>query len=298
VVPITSTVNSLNNNRSRTGQTFSLDDDYLAFLTYYHVYSNILVTMDEYSEGSAEISWTIEGTTDGGHDWSFERSNLYTSRYSIADEAPYELLSDIYALQNNDFEEVHFTSVEFDATVREEMRQYRLRGVKVAVNEDDLRHSKRLKVKPGDVITIQEVLHPLTDDGEKNPDRSQDQTITQTIEVPEDMKRDGTLEVTGGASDYQSRICLYRPRRCDTEDEGVPSTFDEFIEALEQRAHNNDVISRITRGSRKILTEQITTTDRVVEGRRSIDINVRGDRDRRHGRKGRSKGRGFGEPID
>jgi SpoIVB peptidase S55 len=295
VVPITSTVHALNNGRSRTGTTYSLDDDYLAFLAYYHVYSNVLVTMDEYSQGSAEISWTIEGTTDDGTPWSFERSNLYTSRYSIADEAPYELLSDIYALQGNDFEEIHFTSVDFEATVREEMREFKLRGVKTAVNDDELGRSKRLKVSPGDVITIQETLHPLTDDGEKNPDTSQDQVVTQTLTVPEEMKRDGTLGVTGGSSDYQSRICLYRPRRCDSDDEGAIDSFAKFIEALEGRAHNNDVISRLYTGRRttKVMDEEITTTDRVVRGHRTIDINLRGTGGgRRHGTRG-GKGHGL-----
>lgn len=298
IVPIISTVQSLNNNKSRTGETYSLDDDYLAFLAYYHVYSNILVTMDEYSQGSAEISWTITGTTDDGTEWSFERSNLYTSRYSIADEAPYELLSDIYALQYNDFEEIHFTGIDFDATVREEMREFRLRGVKTAVNDDKLGRSKRLRVEPGDVITIQETLHPLTDDGEKNPDTSQDQVVTQTITVPDDFKRRGSLQVTGGSSDYQSRICLYRPRRCNPEGEDAITTFEEYLEALADRPHNNDVISRLYSGRRKVVAEDIDTTDRVVRGRRTIDISLRGSGGRHGRRGGRGKSISGGPPID
>jgi hypothetical protein len=300
IVPITSTVHSTGNNKTRTGETFSLDDDYLGFLAYYHVYSNILVTMDEYSQGSAEISWRITGTTDEGTSWSFERSNLYTSRYSIADEVPYELLSDIYALEYNDFEEVHFTGIEFDATVQEEMREYRLRRVKTAVNDDELGRSKRLRVEPGDTITIEETLHPLTDDGEKNPDTSQDQVVTQTIEVTDEMKRNGTLQVTGGSSDYQSRICLYRPRRCDPDDEDAITTFEEFIAALEARAHNNDVISRLYSGRRKVVSEQITVADRVVRGRRTIEVRVAGGgrRGGPHGGKERGHHGTGGTPID
>jgi hypothetical protein len=293
IVPITSTVTSLNNNRSRTGETYSLDDDYLAFLAYYHVYSNILVTMDEYSEGSAEISWTISGTKDDGTPWSLERSNLYTSRYSIADSAPYELLDDIYALYYNDFEEIHFTSIEFDATVREEMRQYRLRRVRTALNGEELGRHKRLKVRPGDVITIEQTLHPLTDDGEKNPDTSQDQILTQEIEIPETMKKDGHLSVTGGESDYEGRICLYRPRRCSRDGEDAIDTFDEYLAALEDRPHNNDVITRLYSGRRgKIESETVETVDRVVGGRRTIDIDLRGRGGRHRG--GRDKGTSSG----
>jgi len=295
IVPITSTVNSLNNNRSRDGETFSLDDDYLAFLAYYHVYSNILVTMDEYSEGSAEISWTISGTKDDGTPWSLERSNLYTSRYSIADSAPYELLDDIYALYYNDFEEIHFTGIEFDATVREEMRQYRLRKVRTALNDDELGRHKRLKVRPGDVITVEQTLHPLTDDGEKNPDTSQDQIITQQVEIPETMKKDGHLSVTGGESDYEGRICLYRPRRCSRDGEDAIDTFDEYLAALADRPHNNDVITRLYSGRRgnHIESEIVETVDRVVGGRKTIDIDLRGNRDRR---RHRGKERGVTSP--
>jgi hypothetical protein len=251
--------------------------------------------MDEYSEGSAEISWTINGTKDDGTPWSLERSNLYTSRYSIADGAPYELLNDIYALYYNDFEEIHFTSIEFDATVREEMKQYRVRRVRTALNGEELGRHKRLKVRPGDVITVEQTLHPLTDDGEKNPDISQDQIITQEIEVPEDMKRDGSLQVVGGESDYEGRICLYRPRRCNTSDEDAVDTFDEYLAALQERPHNNDVISRIYSGRRKVVSETIATVDRVVAGRRSIDLDLRGRRGRNHGkRRGASTGGSHG----
>jgi hypothetical protein len=297
IVPITSTVNSLNNNKSRTGETYSLDDDYLAFLAYYHVYSNILVTMDEYSEGSAEISWTINGTKDDGTPWSLERSNLYTSRYSIADEVPYELLSDIYALYYNDFEEIHFTSIDFDATVREEMRQYRLRKVLTGLNGEELKRGKRLKVRPGDVITIEQTLHPLTDNGEKNPDTTQDQILTQEVIVPDDMKRDGFLTVTGGESDYEGRICLYRPRRCNPGGEDTIDTFDEYLAALADRPHNNDVITRLY-SRRKIVAEAIQTVDRVVAGRRTIEIDLRGVGGRHGGRKRRGSTGGGHVGID
>ena len=93
-IPVTATIDSLSNGKSRTGETAVVDDDYLGFLAYYHVFLNILVTMDEYSGGSAAVDWTIHGTRADGSEWSFERSNVFTSRYSIADQAPYELAND------------------------------------------------------------------------------------------------------------------------------------------------------------------------------------------------------------
>lgn len=277
LIPITSTIESVDNGKSRTGETDAVDSDYTSFLAYYHVFLNILVTMDEYSGGSADVTWTIHGKRADGSDWSLERSNLYTSRYSIADEAPYELLSDMYALYYNDFEEIEFTGIDFDATTQEDILQYKLRGVTAAVNDGEATRARKLRVKPGDVITLTETLHPLTAEGEKNDDTSQDQTITQTIQVPLDAKRrnDATLQVTGGQSDYTSRICLYRPKRCDPNGDGKIDSFDEYLAALSGLPHNNDVLSHIYMGNRgKIVATTTDTVDRAVSGRRYFVLRL------------------------
>lgn len=281
LIPITSTITSEDNGKSRDGETDVVESDYVSFLAYYHVFLNILVAMDEYSEGSADVTWTINGTHADGSPWSFQRDNLYTSRYSIADEAPYELLSDLYALYYNDFEKVEFTSIDFDATVREDVRQYRLRGVEVGVNDGELHHTKELRVRPGDVLTIQETLHALTSEGEKNDDTSQDQVITQALQIPDDAKNSGTLTVTGGNSDYTSRICLYRPRRCNPDSEESLDSFDEYLAALAALPHNNDVLSRIFIGRKgKIAGTDVDTVDRAVSGRKFIELRLRGSRDK------------------
>ena len=279
LVPITSTVTAENNGRSRTGETDVVDSDYVPFLAYYHAFENILVTMDEYSEGTADVTWTINGTREDGSTWTFNRTNAYTSRYAIAYEAPYELLSDLYALYYNGFEEVEFSSVDFDATVKEEIEQYRLRGVKASINDGDTEHGRRLRVRPGDVITLSETLRPLTPEGEKNDDPSQDQTITQTVVIPENAKRDGTLQVTGGQSDYTSRICLYRPRRCNPGGEDSIESFDDYLAALLGLPHNNDVVTHLYMGRRgRIVATTVTTVDRVVSGRKYFLLRLRGGR--------------------
>ena len=276
-IPITSTITSVGNNKSQDGETDVVDSDYVAFLAYYHVYLNILVTMDEYSEGSADVTWTIHGTRADGSAWSFERSNLYTSRYSIADQAPYELLSDLYALYYNDFEEVEFTGIDIDATVREDIDEYRLRRVRASINDGEERKGRKLRVHPGDVITLTETLHPLTLEGEKNEDTSQDLQMTQAVQVPENAKNRGTLQVTGGNSDYQAYICLYRPRRCDPNGDGSIDSFDEYLEALSAIPHNNDVISRIYLGRRgRIFATDSDTVDRVVSGRKYFELRFGG----------------------
>jgi hypothetical protein len=235
--------------------------------------------MDEYSEGSADVSWTIHGTRADGSEWSFERSNLYTSRYSIADQAPYELLNDLYALYYNDFEEVEFTGIDLHATVRETIDQYRLRGVTAAINDGEPRRTRKLRVKPGDVITLSETLHPLTAEGEKTDDTSQDLTMTQALEIPESGRREATLQVTGGDSDYQGSICIYRPRRCDPGGDGSIDTFDEYLAALAGLPHNNDVIARVFVGRRgKVGAETTDTVDRVVSGRKYFLLRFGGGR--------------------
>jgi hypothetical protein len=293
-IPITTTIDSIENGQHQEGETDVVDSDYVAFLAYYHVYLNILVAMDEYSEGSADVTWTIHGTRADGSSWSFERSNLYTSRYSIADQAPYELLNDLYALYYNDFEEVEFTGIDLHATVGEDIKQYRLRRVTAAINDGEAhKPGKRLRVEPGDVITLSETLRPLTAEGDKTDDSSQDVTIMQALQIPENAKRQASLQVTGGDSDYQGSICFYRPQRCDPDGDGAIDSFDEYLAVLAALPHNNDVIARVSVGRRgKVGATTTDTVDRVVSGRKYFELDFGG----RHNGKGETT-TGSGGPI-
>ncbi|HEV3473210.1 MAG TPA: SpoIVB peptidase S55 domain-containing protein, partial [Actinomycetota bacterium] len=81
-IPINSTVNAVNTGRTRDGQSAAVISEIVPFLSWAHVFDNIVFTMDQFSGGSSTVSWTINGTTDDGSTWDLSRSNMYTSRSS------------------------------------------------------------------------------------------------------------------------------------------------------------------------------------------------------------------------
>src|SRR5687767_1968655 len=56
-IPITSSIHAENTQRSRDGRTEVMLSELMPFLAYFHLSSNLLMTMDEYSAGSADLRW-------------------------------------------------------------------------------------------------------------------------------------------------------------------------------------------------------------------------------------------------
>ncbi|MDQ2683868.1 MAG: hypothetical protein M3Y37_10115, partial [Chloroflexota bacterium] len=125
-IPVNSTVNATDTGRTREGTTQVNEDEDLPFLAAFHLVSNLDRVLDRFGEGTAEVTWTATGETASGQSWTVTRANRFASQFDISFESIFELLSMLSAIQQNEFEEVHFTGVTIDAVAGGEYRAYRL----------------------------------------------------------------------------------------------------------------------------------------------------------------------------
>jgi hypothetical protein len=83
-IPVTSDMIALNTGRSRSGRTDVTTSEFAAFLAPFHVYLNVIATMDQFGEGSSEFEWTVTGTREDGSTWQLSRSNMASDNFDIA----------------------------------------------------------------------------------------------------------------------------------------------------------------------------------------------------------------------
>jgi hypothetical protein len=256
--PVRSTVTSLDSNRTNAATTNIVWDEEVIHLALDHLYYAILVTQDEFSQGSSKMSWTIRGRTESGKSWRLDRSNLYTSRWGI----PYETVDEfhwlMHRIEDNKFEPVEFSSIDATIDVQEAIRQYAIKDVRVSVAGGRFREAKRVKVRPGQLLRLRVTLGVF--DGTATVVRH------LTARVPRGARRDGYLEVAGG------RACTYRcPGRAKVE------SFGQLLAAEERQPHNNELFAYLTigRGGSRVAADK-ATLDMVVTRGKVIELNVTG----------------------
>lgn len=264
-IPINSSVTALNNGRSRDGSSSAVITEIVPFLSWAHLYENILFTMDQFSGGSSTVSWTITGTAADGTTWDLSRSNMYTSRWAIASPSTSELAGQLFTLFRNKFTEIEFTGIDVDATVADEEEKYQLVGAAVSKDGVNFKDTARIRARPGQVIYVRATLKPFDEDTTFDVDLQ--------VQIPEDVRSDGVIEL-GTMGGGHNEVCLYRPRRC-VDSVGKMETLEQLIAALETLPRNNELLARLRMGRRaRIKAEDREALDRVVRGTQRIYVSL------------------------
>ncbi|MGH2754945.1 MAG: SpoIVB peptidase S55 domain-containing protein [Actinomycetota bacterium] len=266
-IPITSTITELDGG-TRDGATQVLDSEYVPYLAFSHLLSNIDFTRDEIGEGSATGTWTITGTTEDGTPWTLTRSNVFANEYDINYFAISEVEQELYTLFYNRFEEVEFTSLDFDATFEDELEQYTMTEVLVSVNGGEYKEAKRrLKVTPGSLLDYQITLTPY--------DGGEDRIVDLQLQVPNRTRRSPYVDIRGGMDNYYSYdyYCFSEFGDCG-ETGGKVDSVEELVQALQEKPKNNELIASLRVG-RRILSQDSETFDQVVSGRKFTYLQVK-----------------------
>jgi hypothetical protein len=267
LIPITSTVFSTGNDRTRDGATQVVLSDFVPSLTFTHMFTNIDVTFDKIGEGSSALSWTFTGVTESGRSWSLERSNMYISEFDISFGSLFEMADELYMLENNGFEPIEFTGVDVDATVHEELMQYTIKDFKVGVNGGRMRETRRLFVRPGDVLRVAVDLESLQDEG------AGDTTAQLQVRVPR-MRGQASLLLRGG-NRYGGSFFCYLAQNCTDELGNKIESLDDLIAAFENSAVNNAVRAQVVSGRRgKVKASDSEVLDQVVAGRKRVRLFI------------------------
>lgn len=274
-IPISSDIETEDGLSQRNGQTDVVDPDFTPFAAFIHMLANMDVVRDEIGAGASQVGWTIDGTREDGSPWSLSRSNLYSSDFDIAYESLFELERQISQLLFNEFEEVKVTGIDVESTVGTEPRELQISQVLVSKDGEEYRERSSIKAFPGQTLSIRVVLTP--NDG--GPDINDDFEVL----VPAGTRRDHFLRISGGPTRGGSfgdfdQVC-FEGSLCRHKSVKKVSSFDDLLAKLEGTPHNNDLVS-VLKGIRgKTKSQQIQTLDRVVRGRFSLYIRVRGSED-------------------
>jgi hypothetical protein len=254
--PIDSTTVAENTGRTQQGHTDVVLSDEVPFLAPYHEYLQVIGTMDQYSEGSGEVSWTVTGTKSDGTPWELHRSNKVSSEYDIPYETVHEMDHMMWRLVSQNFEEIDFTGVEFEqVTVRDEVRQYAVSKVLVSVNGKPYEKARRIRVRPGARLALRVRLNPYDES-------LSTRTVELRVRVPRDARRDGVLRVFGGPGHHTGIV-------------GKASSFENLLDKMNRDPVNNSLGASLRIGRRARDTDRLRL-DTVVVGGRSIQVRIKG----------------------
>jgi hypothetical protein len=256
-MPVHSTVTSLDSGRTNESTTNVVWDEDVTHIALEHLFFAILVTHDENSEGSSTMSWSIDGVTESGARWRLDRTNMYTSRYSIPYYTIDEFHWQMHRIDENRFEPVTFTGIDADIQVQGTIKQYAIKDVRVSVGGGRYRKVKGIKVRPGQRVSLRVTLGVF--------EGTATQVRNLTVRVPRGARRDGTIVVTGG------RPCTYRcPGR------GKVESFAQLIAVEERQPRNNELFAYLTIGSGRggVTAKDKATMDMVVTRQRTIELHL------------------------
>jgi hypothetical protein len=263
--PVTSTVTDLDTGRTRSGQSEVFLPEFLPFLAFEHLFSNVDVTIDRIGPGNAEMAYTIRGTRDGGATWELARSSHYASAFDISFDTVIDPAITAEVLQAFDAEDIQVTSIDVPRLdIEKAFEQYSVRSLLVW---NGSRYVKRdfVAARPGRLIRLRALLKPAHLTGTKAVDLS--------LRVPANARRSGYIEVVGGGSVGAELPCFIFEEEC-VEDTG--QTFDQLLQAFESQPRGDALVARLRLGDRETIRAQTQKQqDAVVVGGTAIGFLLR-----------------------
>jgi hypothetical protein len=266
-IPITTDVLNPDLGRFRRGKTDVIKQSFGNFsllpgLAAFHLLLNQDAMFDRIGDGTATLSFTIEGTDPSGTPFTVVRDNMHFSEWDVSWVSIFELESYLWLLDRFD-PDVTFSSVSADSTITEEHLTAEIEQVLSASSlARTLRDREFLPVRPGDTIRLRVYLRP---DGSDTLEE-----VDLTVAVPRRARGGGTLRIRGGGED----LCFF----CILFDEGEegeeePQTFEELLAELGSAERNNDLVANLRIGGRR--RTALSTQDAVILGQDTIEIFVR-----------------------
>lgn len=212
---------------------------------------------DEYGPGSAEMSYTITGSTSDGTPFTLSRSNKFASEWDISFETVWDVASSLYDLVYNDFTEVTIDDVDVTSVMNDEPRNFRIRTVEAKQDGEwvKLKRRQALKVQAGDVVKLRVGMTSYRDIYGSKLQRL-------NVAIPKKVKPRsyGELIVAGG-----QEMGWYMSAG------GANDSVADIIEDIESRPRNDELVAMASIYQRKAGTKTSSASaligDVVVGGR-------------------------------
>ncbi|HJR45381.1 MAG TPA: SpoIVB peptidase S55 domain-containing protein [Actinomycetota bacterium] len=282
VVPVTSTIVAPDLGRTLEGETRVVVQKMVPTIANVHMVDSVDSAFDQVGTGSVDATWTITGTREGGAAWELTRTNMFASTDDIARDSFNELTGNLFALFYNGHEDVAFTDVHADVTVREALDSYTLVKALVSVNGGRYRGGRQVEVSPGDELALRVMLRPPG----ASIDGSEDIPVEMALEVPRRVSGQGYITVSGGGGGGGFRSCFYDGEYCAQRIAARFESFDALLEGLSSRRGNNSIVARlrIGRHQSRVVSRDRAETDKVVRGEDFIQVVMEGSDGSRGGR--------------
>jgi hypothetical protein len=251
---ITSDLTYLKNGRQRTGSSFVSTPDANASVTFYQQLANHDRVLDAITPGSELMTWTVSGD-DNGEPFELGFTDRYASNWDIAIEAPWEVADVVYFLSS--FEGVTVDDVLVDAEVTDDSSTWRVVKVEQKQQGSWTTVSRRVPAlaTAGGTLRLRATLDGPGDDRIKVP---------VAVDVPKKVNRRGRLEVVGGGWLWT--------------DIWSAGDVDDIVKTLDGAVRNDAVAAILSFDSRRTSVTkrgESQPTDKVVNGRKRIDVRVR-----------------------
>lgn len=275
VIPVTTSIENPDLPKSRDGQTDVVTEEFLPFLSAFHLLLNLDVTFDRIGDGTVGLDWMVTGTRASGATFELSRSNMYFSEFDASIESIFELLFQLEALANNDFEEIHFTGVDVDGFITEQELTARITKVKSASTlQPGLKVRELLQAKPGTLIRLRVFLKPA-EGGAAVP-------VDMSLRVPKTAKGSGPLTVRGGGQEFffffkadGAPGSAGKAAPANGGGGGGPESFDDLLAQMEGAEHQFDLIATLFPNRGKLQRRKaVSPQEVIVFGERSFDVLV------------------------
>lgn len=217
---------------------------WLEYIVWAHLWLNYSAALGHYpGEGTADLVWTISGTTEDGEPFTVANRSMAHSDWD-ATEVIWRLTNALNQLQFNRFEDVTFTEIATHGTISRDELVGRIRQLRVAsTSEPSLRARSVLIARPGDRVTVEATL-AMAEGGTT--------VVTTSFRVPRGVRGVHDLVVRGGRERYR-----YRAR-----------SFDQLVAQLNGGEHPDDLVLEGLGRTR------LRPQDVIVRGRQGFSIQI------------------------
>lgn len=247
--------------RSRTGTTKVSEPKALDFATFVHLLGNLDRVFDQVGSGSAQSTWTMKLRRADGSLTSYTRDEVYADENDLTFPVVFDVLEDIWRIQDNRFEPVEFVRIAYRSTLSEDYGAYRIDRTKVRQHGrwEQVGRRDEVVAAAGGRIRLRVHLAPRGYAG------LEPRTLSMGVDVLKAAKgQRAELAVVGGDS---------RGRR----DNASASSLDEMLDQMAAEPGNGAVQAVLHFGRRSDVADK-TASKQVsapVSGRQFFAVRVR-----------------------
>jgi hypothetical protein len=238
---ITTAITSRDTSRTTTGRTDAIypDDLFGAVMIHGWINYDFDVFDDYFFAGTSQVAWTIRGIRGNGAPFSVTRQNRHASRGDLSTESLNEVAAAAQSLHGNDLEEVRITEVDYQADAGAGYRALDILGSRVTASVAGGPYTSAregVELVPGEDVKVRIPMRRF---------RAGEETVTVTLEVPDDAEGFGAISVSGGGGGGEEMDpfeCLFFPEACGAE----ADSFEDLLEDLRTRPRNDDLVVSLT----------------------------------------------------